>query len=90
MAKTADAALSVYTELGIINENMSLTPDSLNAPIPEGEYLIAAGVHVQPDDRVLISWCGSDAVITGPVSEEAEPLPITVTSDGQGTVTITF
>ena len=90
MAKTANAAVSVQTELGTINENMSLTPDSLNQPIPEGDYLIPPGVHLQPDDRVLISWCGNDPVVTGPVAEQPESLAVTVTSDGQGNVTITF
>lgn len=90
MAKTANAATTVQTELGTINENMSLTPDSLNQPIPEGDYLVPAGVQLHPDDRVLISWCGNDPVVTGPVSEQAESLAIAVTSDGQGNVTITF
>lgn len=87
MSKTADDAISVATEMGLINNNMSLTPDSLQVDIPQGDYLIQAGQKVSPGDRVLLAWCQEDPVIIGPASEEATPL-ITVTSDGQGNVTI--
>ena len=90
MTKTANAAVQVETELGTINYNRSLTPDSLNVPIPEGDYLIISGMKPQPGDRVLISWCGTDAVVTGPASTAENALPIKVTSDGEGNVTITF
>lgn len=90
MAKAAKAAVGVYTDLGTINYNNSLTPDSLNVPIPQGDYLIAAGASPQPGDRVLIAWCGNEPVVVGPASTQRQPLPVKVTSDGQGNVTITF
>lgn len=90
MIKTANAAAVVYTELGTINANMSLTPDSLQVSIPSGDYMIQAGQKPQSGDRVLIAWCGNDAVVTGPASAQQKPLPITVTSDGEGNVTIIF
>lgn len=90
MTKTANAAVTIATELGTINYNKTLTPDSLNVSIPEGDYLIVQGMKPQPGDRVMIAWCGNDPVITGPAAAEIQPLPITVTSDGEGNVTITF
>lgn len=90
MEKTAAAAVKVATEYGTINYNMSLTPDSLNVPIPEGDYLIVKGANPQPGDRVLISWCGNDPVVTGAAGTEADPISVTVTSDGVGNVTISW
>lgn len=90
ISKSVNAAATITTEFGIVNDNLSITPDSLNEPIPQGDYLMPPGVQLQPEDRVLISWAGDDPVVTGPVSEERESLPITVTSDGEGNVTITF
>lgn len=40
MTKTANAAVPTSIELGVINGNMSLTTDSLRAPIPKGEYMV--------------------------------------------------
>lgn len=90
MLKTANAAVGIYTELGTINENLSLSPDSLQVAIPEGEYLLMPGVRPKENDRVLIAWCGNEPVITGPASEQQTSLAITVTSDGKGNVTIDF
>lgn len=39
MQKTAGAAVPTFLELGTINSNLSLTPDSLGVPIPVGDYL---------------------------------------------------
>lgn len=90
MIKTANAAVSIETELGTINENMSLTPDSLQVDIPQGDYMIQAGQKLRPGDRVLIAWCGNEPVIAGPASTEEEPIAIRVSSDGNGNVTIEF
>lgn len=40
MKSTSGAAVSVCTELGTINSNMSLTTDSMRVPIPKGDYMI--------------------------------------------------
>ena len=40
MKRTSGAAVSVTTELGVINGNLSLTTDSLKVPIPKGDYMI--------------------------------------------------
>lgn len=89
MSKTSEDAINVATEMGTINDNMTLTPDSLQADIPQGDYLIQAGQQLSPGDRVLMAWCQEEPVIIGPVSEQQTPaISITVTSDGQGNVTI--
>lgn len=90
MIKTANAAVSIETELGTINENMSLKPDSLQVDIPQGDYMIQAGQKLRPGDRVLIAWCGNEPVIAGPASTEEAPIAIRVSSDGNGNVTIEF
>ncbi len=41
MKKTAIANTPVGMELGIINGNMSLSVDSLQTPIPKGDYMVA-------------------------------------------------
>lgn len=46
MIKTANAATIVATELGTINQNLSLTPDSLQVAIPEGDYLLLSLIHI--------------------------------------------
>lgn len=88
MQKTANAANSIQTELGIITDNLSLIPDSLQAPIPTGDYMVSAGQDPQPGDRVLLAWCGSEPVIISTASTAVKK--ITVTSDGEGNVTVTW
>lgn len=90
MQKTANAAVITATELGTIQENLSLTPDSLQADIPQGDYMIQAGQKLYAGDRVLIAWCGNEVVVLGPASTVEMPIGIKVTSDGNGNVTIEF
>ena len=40
MKKTSAAAIPTTIELGTIGSNLSLTVDSLRAPIPKGDYMI--------------------------------------------------
>lgn len=40
MKKTANGAVPTTLELGVINENLSLTTDSLKTAIPKGEYMV--------------------------------------------------
>ena len=40
MKKTSGAAVPTSVELGTINSNLSLTTDSLQSPIPKGEYMV--------------------------------------------------
>ena len=40
MKKTSGAASTITTELGTINTNLSLTPDSIPSAIPKGEYMV--------------------------------------------------
>lgn len=42
MKETSGAAVPTAIELGTINGNLSLTTDSLQSPIPKGEYMIDA------------------------------------------------
>ena len=90
MAKTVRDSASVAVEMGAINSDMSLTPDSLQVNIPQGDYLIQTGHDIAPGDQVLIAWVDSEPIVLGTAAEQETPLPVTVTSDGQGNVTITF
>lgn len=107
MQQAANAAIPNTLELGIVNENMSITPDSFQVPIPQGDYMVnlrltaapetkeeththsggghgghtggdgshshSGGKHkhklqpeyrgLQPGDRILIAWCGYEAVV---------------------------
>lgn len=40
MRKTAGAAVPVTVELGTIKSNMALDVDSLDTPIPKGQYMV--------------------------------------------------
>lgn len=40
MEKTAGASVHTTAELGTINANMSLSTDSLQSPIPKGDYMV--------------------------------------------------
>ena len=68
MTRTANAAVQITTELAMINDNMSMTPDSLQVAIPEGDYLKLQGLSLNAGDRVLIAWCGNEPVVLGAVS----------------------
>lgn len=41
MKKTASAAVPTTIELGLIQGNLSLVTDSLQSPIPRGDYMVA-------------------------------------------------
>ena len=41
MRQTSNAAVPTTIELGIVNANMSITPDSLRAAIPKGDYMVS-------------------------------------------------
>ena len=41
MKKTSREAIPTTVELGIINDNLSLTTDSLKTPIPKGDYMVS-------------------------------------------------
>lgn len=88
MQKTAQSAVGIVVELGIINANMSMTPDSLQVAIPNGDYMISAGQDPHPGERVLVAWCGNEPVVIAAASAEAAP--IRVDSDGNGHVTISL
>ena len=40
MKRTADGAVPTTIELGVVNQNLSITTDSLQADIPKGEYMV--------------------------------------------------
>ena len=40
MKRTANSAIPTGTELGIVNANLSITTDSLQAAIPKGDYMV--------------------------------------------------
>lgn len=40
MRRTADRAVPTTMDLGIVNPNLSITTDSLQAAIPKGDYMV--------------------------------------------------
>ena len=40
MRQTSSAAITTAVELGTVNSNLSITPDSLRTPIPKGDYMV--------------------------------------------------
>ena len=40
MKKTANGAVPTTIELGVVNSNLSITTDSLQEPIPKGDYMV--------------------------------------------------
>ena len=40
MKQTSNAAVPITIDLGIVNGNLSITPDSLRVPIPKGDYMV--------------------------------------------------
>lgn len=78
MKQTSNAAIPIAIELGTVNANLSITPDSLRVPIPKGDYMVnsllgaatgAADGHshtlpsLRPGNRILIAWCGTEPVV---------------------------
>lgn len=72
MRRVAAASVTTAVELGVINSDFSITPDSLGEPIPKGEYMIdvrllAEASSIQSGSRVLIAWCGREPVVVAVV-----------------------
>lgn len=63
MKKTAAGAVQTVLELGTINSNLSLSPDSLGSAIPRGDYMLPEDMSLQAGDRVLVGWCGNEPVV---------------------------
>lgn len=40
MKQTSSAAIKTTVELGTVNKNLSITPDSLRVAIPKGDYMV--------------------------------------------------
>lgn len=40
MKQSSSAAVTTTMELGVVNSNLSITPDSLRVPIPVGDYMV--------------------------------------------------
>lgn len=40
MKRTSHAAVPTTIDLGVVNEDLSITPDSLRVPIPKGDYMV--------------------------------------------------
>lgn len=83
MKQTSNAAVPTTIELGTVNANLSITPDSLRVPIPKGDYMVnyllsgastgSAEDHshtlpsLRPGNRILIAWCGNEPVVVAVV-----------------------
>lgn len=64
MLKTTNANSGVAVELGVVNSDLSVTPDSLQAAIPQGEYMINLLLDgIKSGDRVLVAWAGNEPVV---------------------------
>lgn len=90
MTKTANAAVDITAEYATINDNNSLTPDSLQVAIPEEEYIVLQDQTFNAGERVLIVWVGSDPVVIGSSSDNRPGSELTATDDGAGTVTLSI
>jgi len=60
-----EAKARPVSELGKINGNFALVPDQSPGPIPDQEYSICGSARqgLFIGSRVLILWCGTEAVI---------------------------
>lgn len=67
MKNVGSASSGSIVELGRINEKGELLPDESPGPIPEGEYSVCSGVTGLRGGKVLINWCGSEAVIVNTI-----------------------
>lgn len=68
MKKTANAAVTISIELAIINSNLSMTPDSMQADIAKGDYMVNQDLDLAAGDRVIIAWCGNEPVVLAVVT----------------------
>lgn len=50
MKRTSSSAIPTAVELGTINNNMSLSTDSLKSPIPKGDYMVDARLRCSTYD----------------------------------------
>lgn len=72
MKKTADGAVPIAIELGVVNSNLSITTDSLQAAIPKSDYMLTGGAQgLRAGDRILVAWCGNDPVVIANVGSSA-------------------
>lgn len=67
MVLTSNAAVPLTVELGVINDNLTLTTDSIPAEIPKGDYMKPKGQSLNAGDRVLVVWCQNEPVIAAVV-----------------------
>lgn len=67
MRSVGNAKSKNSTELGKIRgANLTLMPDESPGPIPPGEYSVGRSAKkggLSAGDRVLINWCGDEAVV---------------------------
>ena len=67
MKRTANGAVKTTIELGVVNSNLSITTDSLQDPIPKGDYMVNSMMTgsraISKGDRVLVAWCGNEPVV---------------------------
>ncbi|MFS8639310.1 MAG: hypothetical protein LOD90_00560 [Symbiobacteriaceae bacterium] len=56
---------SPAVELGTVQPDMSIRVDGWTVPIPAGEYLLARSLQggLEPGDRVVCAWAGSDLIV---------------------------
>lgn len=63
------AGNSILLELGRMQNDFSLTADSLKDSIPKGDYLLSLSLtesprNIKPGDRVLVAWVGGQPIVT--------------------------
>lgn len=58
MKQTSSAAIKTTVELGTVNENLSITPDSLRVSIPKGDYMV--NLMLTGDRKTTQSYSGEN------------------------------
>ena len=81
MQEIVRANRSLTAELGTIEQDKGLAPDSLRAAIPQGEYLADDRLRLVPGDRALVIWTGGEPVVVASVlaGEDPDRQPVEIT-----------
>lgn len=72
MKQTSNAAIPTTIELGTVNPNLSITPDSLRVAIPKGDYMVNITLT---GGRTTSSAGGHNGHTNGAAGEHSHELP---------------
>ena len=54
-------------DFGTVRKDKCLVTDTFPVAIPHGEYCILKNLSLKANDRVLVAWVGSEAVVVGQI-----------------------